>query len=67
MLPMSAVSANVWNSGLMIIATLIGCLKKLATKCAASVREVNTRDQKYSVSRGFLKEKPVTSWARAMV
>ncbi|KIV62015.1 hypothetical protein N5C66_11275 [Rhizobium pusense] len=51
----------------MIIATLIGCLKKLATKCAASVREVNTRDQKYSVSRGFLKEKPVTSWARAMV
>ncbi|MEJ1173456.1 hypothetical protein WA845_04350 [Agrobacterium sp. CMT1] len=40
----------------MIIATLIGCLKKLATKCAASVREVNTRDQKYSVSRGFLKD-----------
>ena len=50
MLPTSAVSANVWSSGLMIIATLSVCLKKLATKCAASVHDVNTQDQKYYIS-----------------
>ncbi|WP_350297300.1 hypothetical protein [Agrobacterium arsenijevicii] len=50
----------------MIIATLAACLKKLATKCAASSRNVNTRDQKYCISEVFYKRKARDLRTRAM-